>query len=307
MLARLDSARLARLRPSDYGEALNFLTKSKISRKFEEVSTLKKEKVIILLVCLLVPLILSVATAQEIPVNLIVIKSQLASKLAGEGISKSEIEKIFSDRRVVLYPELLEKLTKKPGEKKFSYFSLEFGMFTPRSILRGRNTLKENSKIFNEVERIFYVEKEALTSIFRIETNLGQILGKHRVFNSLLTFTAIKNRRSDWAEKELVNFILLCWRNGLDPLEINGSWAGAFGLCQFMPSSFLNFAVDGNNDGRIDLFSIHDAMASAANYLKKHGWQADNQDKQFRAIYAYNHNEEYAQAVLAYAKMIKKP
>lgn len=268
---------------------------------------MKKEKAMIIwFVCLLLLIPLSVAVAQEMSSDLIATKNRLVNKLADKGISKSEIDKIFSDKRVALYPELLEKISKKPGGKRFSYFSLEFGMFTPWSILRGRNALEENSKIFNEVEKIFSVEKEALASIFRIETNLGENLGKHRVFNSLLTFATIKNRRSDWAEKELIIFILLCRRNQSDPLEIKGSWAGAFGLCQFMPSSFLNFSVDGDGDGRIDLFSIHDAMASAANYLKKHGWQAENPNKQFRAIYAYNHSEEYTKAVLAYAKTIKK-
>ena len=268
---------------------------------------MKKEKVIIWLVCLCSLVFLPAAAAQETTNDLLAVKKQLVKKLAEKGVSKSEVEKIFLDERVALYPELLQKIAKKPGGKRFSYFSLEFGMFTPRSIWRGRNILEKNSEIFGEVEKIFSVDKEALASIFRIETNLGENLGKHRVFNSLLTFAAIKNRRSDWAEKELISFILLCRRNQSDPLDVKGSWAGAFGLCQFMPSSFLSFAVDGNGDGKVDLFVVHDAMASAANYLKKHGWQASNQDRQFKAVYAYNHSEEYTKAVLAYAKTIKKP
>lgn len=268
---------------------------------------MKKEIVIIWLVCLCLSVFLSAAVAQEVPSDLVAIKKQLIKKLAEKGVSKSEVEKIFLDERVILYPELLQKIAKKPGGKRFSYFSLEFGMFTPWSIWRGRNMLEKNSKIFDEVEKVFSVDKEVLASIFRIETNLGENLGKHRVFNSLLTFAVIKNRRSDWAETELISFILLCRRNQSDPLDIKGSWAGAFGLCQFMPSSFLNFAVDGNGDGKVDLFIVHDAMASVANYLKKHGWQSGNQNKQFKAVYAYNHSEEYAKSVLAYARMIKKP
>lgn len=233
-------------------------------------------------------------------------KSRLISILVSHGIGKAEAEKIFSDERIVLYLEILQKIAKKPSGKKFSYFSPEFGMFTPRSILRGREIMERKSEPFTEVERAYKVEKEALVAIFRIETNLGENLGQYRVFNSLLTLAAIKNRRSDWAEKELISFILLCRRNGLDPLEIKGSWAGAFGFCQFMPSSFMSFAVDGDGDGRIDLFSVGDAMASAANYLKKHGWQMGDSNRQLKAVYAYNHSDEYAKAVLAYAKAIKK-
>ncbi|MFA5098947.1 MAG: lytic murein transglycosylase [Candidatus Paceibacterota bacterium] len=231
------------------------------------------------------------------------IEDRLAKKLAGE-VGKSEIENIFSDPRVCLQPELLKKLDAKG--KGLSYFSSEFGLLNFLSLWRGRSVLKNNSDVFSGIEKRYEVEKEALAAIFRIETNFGENTGKYRTFNALLTFSVLKNRRSEWAEKELANLLLLSFRNQLDVLGIHGSWAGAFGLCQFVPTSFLAYAVDGNGDGRADLFVFEDAMASAANYLRRHGWKNGDVEKKKKAIFAYNRSEEYVKAVLAYAEAVKK-
>ncbi|TRZ64765.1 MAG: hypothetical protein D4Q79_00900 [Spirochaetia bacterium] len=230
------------------------------------------------------------------------ITNRLAKKLAGE-IKKSEIENILSDPRVALQPELLKKLDAKG--KRLSYFGPEFGLLNFLSLWRGRNVLKSNDNIFSGIEKRYGVEREVLTSIFRIETNFGEDTGKYRVFNALLTFSILKNRRSEWAEKELVNLFLLSSRNQLDILNIWGSWAGAFGLCQFVPTSFLAYAVDGNGDGRADLFVFEDAMASAANYLKRHGWKNSDSERKKKAVFAYNRSDEYVKAVLVYAEAIR--
>jgi len=100
--------------------------------------------------------------------------------------------------------------------------------------------------------------------------------------------------------------MVLSKAGGFDPLSIKGSWAGAFGLCQFVPSSYLHYAVDGNGDGRVDLFNVVDALASVANYLKRSGWEKENQEKKKKAIYAYNHCDNYVKAVLAYATAVGK-
>ncbi len=230
------------------------------------------------------------------------ITNGLAKKLVGE-VGKAEIEKILSDPRVALQPELLKKLDAKG--KRFSYFGPEFGLFNSSSLWRGKNVLKTNGDVFTGIENQYGVEREALASIFRIETNFGDNVGSYRVFNSLLTFSVLKNRRLEWAEKELANLFLLSSRNRLDILEIRGSWAGAFGLCQFIPSSFLTYAVDGNGDGRADLFNFSDAMASAANYLKRHGWKNGDTERMKKAVFAYNHSDEYVKAVLAYAAHLR--
>jgi membrane-bound lytic murein transglycosylase B len=103
----------------------------------------------------------------------------------------------------------------------------------------------------------------------------------------------------------LFHLLALCNNNQINPFSIRGSAAGAFGLCQFVPSSYLAYGTDGNGDGVVDLFDFSDAMASTANFLKSHGWHNRNAGKQFRAILAYNHCEHYAKAVLTYSKQVK--
>lgn len=230
------------------------------------------------------------------------IGNRLERKLTGE-IGKSEIEKILSDPRVALQPELLKKLDVKG--KRLSYFGPEFGLLNFLSLWRGKNVLRGNGDVFTGIEKRYEVKREALAAIFRIETNFGENIGKYRVFNALLTFSVLKNRRSEWAEKELANLFLLSSRNRLDILDIRGSWTGAFGLCQFMPSSFIVFAADGNGDGKVDLFNFSDAMASASNYLKRHGWKNGDIEKKKKAIFAYNRSDEYVNAVMAYAEAVR--
>ncbi|MCX8111118.1 MAG: lytic murein transglycosylase, partial [Syntrophorhabdaceae bacterium] len=115
----------------------------------------------------------------------------------------------------------------------------------------------------------------------------------------------LENRRSEWAENELVNLIVLSRLYKKDIFSIKGSWAGAFGICQFVPTAFLNHAVDGDNNGTIDLFNFHDAMSSMANYLKNHGWEKGNLEKMKKAVWHYNHCDNYVKAVFLYSRAIK--
>ena len=87
---------------------------------------------------------------------------------------------------------------------------------------------------------------------------------------------------------------------------MHGSWAGAFGLPQFIPTTFINFAVDGNNDGKIDIFSVSDAVFSIGNYLRANGWRDDKSYKEkLKVIYTYNHSRLYCETVLKLAKIFK--
>lgn len=115
----------------------------------------------------------------------------------------------------------------------------------------------------------------------------------------------IENRRSEWARKELAELLTFCREQNRDPFSIRGSWAGAFGIPQFIPSSYVRFAVDGNSDGRIDLFSMSDAVASVASYLRSHGWEKGKPEQNRQAVYAYNRCDSYVKAVFAYAKALK--
>jgi len=225
----------------------------------------------------------------------------LIEKIKANGFSDEEIQKIFSDNRVKLYPEVLDK--KGHG---INYMSKKFGLLTRKSVMRGQRILQENRPVFMSIEREYEVDKETIVAIYRLETNLGSYEGKYLVFNGLFTLAVLENRRSLWAERELLNLLIFSKNNNKDPLSIKGSWAGAFGLCQFIPSSVNRYAVDGDGNGIIDINNFHDAMASIANYLKSNGWERNSLKKKKQAIWAYNHCDNYVKAVLAYADACKR-
>lgn len=225
-------------------------------------------------------------------------RKTLKRALQGGGFSQEESERLLKDNRLALYPEILK-------QKSINYLHPRFGLLSQSSIRRGRKVLEENRAVLRRIEASYGVPREVLVAIFRLETNLGSHLGDYRVFNSLLTLTVMVNRRSAWAGRELINLLVLCKNNRLNPFSIKGSPAGAFGLCQFVPSAYLAYGTDGNGDRVVDLFDLPDAMASTANYLRSHGWHGRDERKQFKAVLAYNHCENYAKAVLSYSKQMK--
>jgi membrane-bound lytic murein transglycosylase B len=235
------------------------------------------------------------------PADLIARKEVLVQKLLARGIDEGDARALLDDARVAVYPAILQK-----KGKGINYFHRKFGLLTRSSIDRGRKVIRDNVHELKKIEATFGVQKEVLVSIYRVETNFGRYTGDYRIFNSLLTITLLENRRSAWAETEWLNLIVFSRERGFDPLTIKGSWAGAFGLCQFVPSAYLNYGVDGNGDGRVDLFNVSDALASIANYLRGSGWEEGSPAKQKKAIYAYNHCDNYVKAVLAYARAMRK-
>jgi membrane-bound lytic murein transglycosylase B len=226
---------------------------------------------------------------------------ELLLKLKRYGLSDKELERVFSDPRVMLYPEIVER-----SGKGLDYIGRRFALLTKMSVKQGKNMMRDNQPILHKIEAAYGVGREILVAILRIETNLGRFVGNVPIFNSLLTMALIENRRSDWAVAELGHLLQFCREQNKDPLSVKGSWAGAFGLPQFVPSSYVKYGVDGNDDGIVDLHNLTDAFASMANYLKAFGWSIDDPAKKKEALYAYNHCENYVRAVLAYAQALKR-
>jgi len=131
---------------------------------------------------------------------------------------------------------------------------------------------KNNSNLIDEVENKFSVEKELLLALMGIETNFGKYLGKMDILSSLATLSFDK-RRSDFFTAELITVLQLIDSGIIDYKILYGSWAGAFGNFQFMPSTIKNYAIDFDNNNIIELKKSNDSFASAANYLKKIGWK----------------------------------
>ncbi len=144
---------------------------------------------------------------------------------------------------------------------------------TPRRIKDGAAFLKKHSSVFRQAEKAYGVPKEYIAAIIGIESLYGKNTGKFPVFDTLATLAFEPNRRNKFFKSELRKFIQLCYHNHINPRNVKGSFAGAIGLGQFMPSNYEAYGVDFNKDGRVSLLHPHDAIASIANYLKKNGWK----------------------------------
>ncbi len=144
---------------------------------------------------------------------------------------------------------------------------------TPARVERGRALLAEHREFLLNLQARYGVPPQYLVAFWGLETNFGSYLGKMPTLDSLATL-ACDPRRSDFFTGEFIDALRLMQRESLSPGEMRGSWAGAMGHTQFMPSSYLQYAVDGDGDGRINLWqSERDALASGANYLRNIGWQ----------------------------------
>lgn len=210
--------------------------------------------------------------------------------------------------------------------------------YNQNSIFKAKEFMTNNSALLAKAEHKYNVPKEVITSILWIETKFGNYLGTHHIVSVFMS-TAMCNepeyleinkkeidlkfpneprktdslkkiveqraaKKADWAFRELIALEQMHKKYNLPIGDIYGSWAGAFGICQFLPSSYIKYAVDGNNDGIIDLFNLADAIFSVANYLKEHGW-SKNLENQRKAVYAYNNSNAYVNAVLQLASLIK--
>ena len=139
-------------------------------------------------------------------------------------------------------------------------------------VKKGKRIYKKNKNLINIVDKEFKVEKELLLALMGIETNYGTYLGKMDIISSLATLSYDK-RRSEFFSNELITILKLIDQNKVDKDILFGSWAGAFGNFQFMPTTISNYAIDYNNNLVIELKETEDSFASAANYLNKIGWK----------------------------------
>ena len=139
-------------------------------------------------------------------------------------------------------------------------------------VKKGLSLYKKEKKIINKIEEKFSVEKELLLALMGIETNYGKYLGKMDIISSLSTLSFDKRRKAFFTN-ELLILLKLIDQNIISKNILYGSWAGAFGNFQFMPSTIKNYALDYNKNANIELKEIEDSFASAANYINKIGWK----------------------------------
>ena len=186
-----------------------------------------------------------------------------------KGISESTFNLVMKDAKFL--PKVIEYDRYQPEfyEDTKTYISKRSGK---KKVVSGINIYKKNKMLIDKVEQLFDVEKELLLALMGIETNYGTYVGKMDIISSLATLSYDK-RRSDFFTKELITVLNLVEKEIIDHKILFGSWAGAFGFFQFMPSTINKYAIDFNNNNLIELKKNDDAFASAANYLNKIGWK----------------------------------
>jgi len=218
----------------------------------------------------------------------------LQKRLIEDGLDKDRISELYKRREVYFEAK---------GVSRFlvhSEASLNYDQFTSKKSIR--NALKymeQHQKILDSTEKTYGVDKEIVTAIILVETRLGMMVSGPSVLNTLSTMAALAdpdvrdmfwvkvskstrltrekfekwvNRKSSWAYKELKAFLNYTAKEDMDPAAVPGSYSGAMGIAQFMPTNVLIFAKDGNDDGQINLFDHSDAIVSIGSYLKHYGW-----------------------------------
>ena len=199
-------------------------------------------------------------------------KNKFKTLAIKEGISENTFNIVMSDAKflpdVIRYdryqPEFYEDTKTYIGKRT-----------STKKVKKGHDFYKKNIDLINRIEKKYNVEKDLLLSLMGIETNFGTYVGKMDIISSLSTLSFDK-RRSDFFTNELLILLKLIDDKQVDYKTLYGSWAGAFGFFQFMPSTIKSYAIDYNKDDFIDLKSSTDAYASAANYLNNMGWKKDS-------------------------------
>ena len=255
----------------------------------------------------------------------------LIDKLGADGLPRERVLKVFRDPRFGTFTELEFSLS--PRESPRSYRSL----LGPTGVTRARRCAADHAVALRAAEREHGVPASVVAAILYIESGCGRNTGSHRILPRLARLAManepgnlrrnIERHRKDHpparreeAEPltrargraleemfypEVRATFVLADRLGIDPLAIRGSRSGAFGLPQFLPSSYLKHAVDGDGNGAISLHDPEDAIASCANYLAAHGWRPGLSLAQRREVlWSYNHSAAYIDAVLALAKRL---
>jgi lytic murein transglycosylase len=200
-------------------------------------------------------------------------------------------------------------LSRDRSQRVFNQGFEEFsGRMVPPRLARGANLMKQYGSALGRIEKSYGVPGEVLVAIWGLETDFGSNTGKFSTIRSLATL-AYDCRRAETFRAELMDALRIVARGDLSPAEMRGAWAGEIGQTQFMPSSYLKFAVDFDGNGRRDLLhSAPDVLASTANYLASYGWERgkswDPGSPNFGVIQQWNKSEVYAKTIAYFANQL---
>jgi len=199
-------------------------------------------------------------------------KAKLAAQLKAEfNLPDTVIHPILA--KAVFTPSVIERMQRPYEARPYAQYRPLF--VNKRLSNLGEDYISKHKTIFAEVEKKYGVQPEIIAAILGMETRYGKSRGRDRVLDALYTLSTGYPRRANFFRKELGNFILLCQEEHLQPDQVIGSYAGAFGTTQFIPSSYRAYAVDADGDGKRDVWnSTADTISSVGNYFHRHGWDA---------------------------------
>lgn len=199
--------------------------------------------------------------------------AELRAEAASKGISAATLDAALAQVEAPL-PRVIE-LDQSQPEFVQTFTRYMSNRLSDARIERGRRLLVEHRDLFARIEQQYGVQPHYLVSFWALESNFGDATGGFSVINALATL-AYDPRRADFFRNELLAALRIIDQGHIAASEMTGSWAGAMGQCQFMPSTFVSYAVDGDGDGKINIWqSLPDVFASAANYLSSAGWKGD--------------------------------
>ena len=193
-----------------------------------------------------------------------------AQKAIKKGVSPETVHAAFKN---VSFQDKVIRIDRRQKEYSLSFTNYLNNSISPARIQIGKRKISENGKILERIEKKYGVPPEILVSLWGLESNFGSFTGNFSTINTLATL-AYEGRRRDFFTNELLCALAVLDSGHITVQEMTGSWAGAMGQPQFMPSTFLHYAADGNGDGKKDIWkNTSDVLTSAANYLAEAGWK----------------------------------
>ena len=200
------------------------------------------------------------------------VEAWIAEVSSEHGIDADYLRSLMAEAS---YKQSIIDAISRPAERVLTWEEYRNIFIEQARIDGGIEFIERNLDTLKRIEAETGVSAEYIVAIIGVETRYGRIMGNYRVIDALSTLGFSYPRRSSFFKKELTEFVLMIEETGLDPLSLKGSYAGAMGLGQFIPSSYRAYSKDDTGDGIADLWdSEQDAIASVANYFKRHGWKA---------------------------------
>jgi membrane-bound lytic murein transglycosylase B len=252
----------------------------------------------------------------------------LTHRLSQDGFDSDFLSNLLMDARAELNPSIMIiSLESRETADLYAQF------LTQEAILLSKKFHRQNLKILKKAENRFYVEKEVIVAILLVESRFGENIGQYRLIPTLASIAlmdspdylqknylilrdmdpdlsyewveSLAKRKANWAYHELKCFLNIIRHEKLDPLEVYGSYAGALGMAQFIPSSYLSYALHQESFEHW-LLSKEAAIFSVANYLKSHGWRKSLPiEKKKQILWYYNRSKPYGETILQLAQKIK--